>query len=65
MVLRKINSQTRVISLIKGNSRITQKEMCKITGAGRTTITNNLRRLKQNNIIERIGTDRNGYFKIL
>ena len=39
--------------------------MCKITGVGRTTITNNLRRLKQNNIIERIGTDRNGYFKIL
>ena len=58
-------TEDEIISLIKGNSRITQKEMCKITGAGRTTITNNLRRLKQNNIIERIGTDRNGYFKIL
>lgn len=57
--------EKEIISLIKTNSKITQQEMCKITGAGRTTITNNLRRLKQNNIIERIGSDRNGYWKIL
>ena len=37
------------------------KNKVEITGIN----TNNLRRLKQNNIIERIGTDRNGYFKIL
>lgn len=57
--------EKEIISLIKTNSKITQQEMCKITGAGRTTVTNNLRRLKQNNIIERIGSDRNGYWKIL
>ena len=57
--------EKEIISLIKTNSKITQQEMCKITGAGRTTVTNNLRRLKQNNIIKRIGSDRNGYWKIL
>lgn len=57
--------EKEIISLIKTNSKITQQEMCKITGVGRTTITNKLRRLKQNNIIERIGSDRNGYWKIL
>lgn len=57
--------EKEILDLIKINSKITQQEMCKITGAGRTTITNNLRKLKQNNLIERVGSDRKGYWKIL
>ena len=57
--------EREILDLIKINSRIMQQEMCNITGAGRTTITNNLRKMKENNLIERIGSDRKGYWKIL
>ena len=46
------------------NPQITQSEICRLTGLGRTAITRRISKLKEANIIERIGSDRNGYWKI-
>lgn len=34
-------------------------------GIGRTTVTDNIKKLKDEGFIERVGSDRNGYWKIL
>lgn len=59
------NTEEKILNLIKNNSRITQKEMCKILGIGRTTITNIIKQMRNKNILERVGSDRNGYWKVL
>ena len=54
----------KIILLIKQNPYITQAKMSKELSLGRTTITNHIRKLKDNNLIERIGPDNGGYWKL-
>ena len=54
----------KIFYLIQKNPKITQAQMCKKLSVGRTAITNHIRKLKQTKIVERIGSDRNGYWKI-
>lgn len=56
---------SQIIKLMKQNPQITQAEICEITGFRRSTITNHIRILKETHVIERIGSDRKGYWKIL
>ena len=56
---------SQIIKLMKQNPQITQVEICEITGFRRSTITNHIRKLKETHVIERIGSDRKGYWKIL
>ena len=55
----------KILYLIKENNSVTQMQMCNIIGVGRTAITNHIKKLKEKNIIERVGPDRTGYWKIL
>lgn len=57
-------TQRNIIKLIKENNRITQVEMSKLLGVNKTTITRNLNILKENNYIERIGSDKKGIWNI-
>ena len=59
------STQEKIIYLIKENPNITQKMMSKEIGIGRTAITSNVKKLKDNKLIERVGSDRNGYWKLL
>lgn len=54
----------KILYLIQKNPKVTQAQMCKKLSVGRTAITNHIRKLKQTKIVERIGSDRNGYWKI-
>lgn len=58
-------TQNKMIELIREDNQITQKEMGEKIGVGRTTITDNLKLLKGKGYIERRGSDKNGYWKIL
>lgn len=58
-------TQKSIIKLIEYNNKITQLEMVKILGINKSTVTRNLKVLKQNNLIKRIGSDKNGYWKII
>lgn len=59
------STQDKILYLISENPKITQTIMSKKLGFARSTISSNLQKLKEKGIIERIGSDRNGYWKIL
>lgn len=58
-------TQRKIINLIKSNPNITQKIMMEKTNLSRPAITLNLKQLKDKKIIERVGSDRKGYWKIV
>lgn len=58
------NSQKKIIELIKENPSITRKEMAEKIGISDDGIKYNLNKLKQMNILTRIGSDRSGTWKI-
>ena len=55
----------KIISLIKENPRITQKELVKKTGLTRRGIEWYLAKLKQEKIIKRVGSDKAGHWEII
>ena len=59
------STQDKILYLISENPKITQTIMSKKLGFARSTISSNLQKLKEKGIIERIGSDRNGYWEIL
>ncbi len=56
--------QTQIISLIKEKKDITQTELIDKLNISRTSITNNLKILKDNGYIQRIGSNKSGYWVI-
>ena len=57
-------TQEKIINLIRKNPNITQTQMAKILGLTRDGISYNIKQLKDNGIIERISSVRNGYWII-
>ena len=57
--------QNKIIELIANNNRITQYEIANITNVNVRTIKRNFKILIDNLIIERIGSDKAGYWQIL
>lgn len=58
------NSQKKIIELIKENPSVTRKEMAEKIGISADGIKYNLNKLKQMNILTRVGSDRSGTWKI-
>ena len=50
---------------IKQNPFVTQDELAKIVGITRKSIVSNMNKLKENGIIERVGADKNGYWRFI
>lgn len=61
----KLNQTSQsILDLIKDNKYIAQNQMMKKLKLSRTSITNNIDILKQNDIIKRIGSNKTGYWEI-
>ena len=58
-------TQEKIIDLMKKNPSITQVEMAKILDLTRDGISYNIKKLKEKGIIERVGSTKNGIWKIL
>lgn len=58
-------TQEKIINLIKKNPSITQVEMAKALDLTRDGISYNMKVLKEKGIIERVGSTKNGIWKIL
>lgn len=58
-------TQEKMINLIKKNPSITQVEMSKALNLTRDGISYNIKVLKEKGIIERVGSTKNGTWKIL
>ena len=58
-------TQEKIIKLIQNNPSITQVEMAKTLGVTRDVISYNIKKLKQNNKIKRVGATKKGYWEIV
>lgn len=57
--------EMKILKLIVKNPKMTQKDMAKELGVTDKTIRRNIANLKQVNLIERVGSDRSGYWEII
>ncbi|MDR1653438.1 MAG: winged helix-turn-helix transcriptional regulator [Prevotellaceae bacterium] len=57
-------SRVKIIELIANNSSITQNELAETIGLSIKTIEKNIKLLKENGLLERVGADKGGYRKI-
>ena len=55
----------KILVAIKENPHITQNQMAEKTGLSRRGIEWNLKKLKEQGLIKRVGADRGGYWKIV
>lgn len=58
-------TQKNIMGLIKEDDRITQTEITNKLGINKTTVTRNLKTLKEKNIITRIGSNKTGRWEII
>jgi ATP-dependent DNA helicase RecG len=56
--------QEKIVELVKGKKDITISEIVELIGKGRTTIKRHMAGLKNLNVLERVGTEKKGYWKI-
>lgn len=59
------NSELELVNLIKKNKNITIQEMMKKTGRSDSGVRKILSGLKKKGVIERVGANKNGYWKLL
>lgn len=59
------STEERIIKLIKSKKHITQAELSKLLNLSENCIYKNLKTLKAKGIIARIGSNKNGYWKIM
>ena len=55
-------TQTKILELIRSNQHCTIEEMAKFANVETRTIERNLKTLKEKNVVERIGADKNGHW---
>ncbi len=60
-----INKLDTILSFIKQNNKITSKEIVEKTGWGIATVKRHIKDLREQKIIERVGSNKTGYWKIL
>ena len=60
-----VKRKNKIIELIANDKSITQNEIANIIGANVRTIKRHFKVLIDNNIIERVGSDKKGYWEIL
>ena len=57
-------TQVAIIEILKGDVHATYDEMAATIGVNRTTIMRNIAALKGKGVLERVGEDKNGYWKL-
>ena len=57
-------TEKRIIELLKDNSRYKTAELAEMLDISRKTVSIKLKNLKEKGIIERVGSDRKGYWNI-
>lgn len=58
-------TRQRIVEEMRNDPNITQQMLITVVGVGKASIENNISFLKKNGIIDRIGSKKNGYWKVL
>ena len=61
---QKKSTKDQIIDILRGNPKLTRGEMAQLLGKSQNTIKDNLAALKSENRVERIGSDRDGYWRV-
>lgn len=59
------DTQMKILEVIRNNPNITKKQIQEKIGKSKTTVDNGISYLKENGIIEHIGSNKAGYWKVL
>lgn len=59
-----VESQRKIVELVRANPRISKKEMAESIGINTTAIDKHIKRLRDINILKRVGSDRSGYWEL-
>lgn len=59
------HSQRIILQKIRNNPNVTQPQLVNLVGIGKTAVQNNISFLKKNGYIERIGSNKNGYWHVI
>ena len=59
-----VESQRKIVELVKTNPKISKKEMSKSIGISTTAIDKHIHRLRDKNILKRVGSNRSGYWEL-
>tara|TARA_B110000211_G_C13882538_1_gene465784 strand:+ start:510 stop:821 length:312 start_codon:yes stop_codon:yes gene_type:complete len=65
LVDRLVDSQKRIIELVVIDPRVSKKDMANKLGISETSVDKNLMRLKQKNIIARVGNNKDGSWVLI
>lgn len=57
--------RTQILKEMRNNPNITQEQLVNILGVSLTTVENNIRYLKKNGYIERVGSNKTGYWQVI
>lgn len=58
-------TDNRILSLITNNKEVTIKELAVLAGKSTRTVARAIKKLKDNDKIKRIGSDKTGYWEVL
>ncbi|MBO4731520.1 MAG: winged helix-turn-helix transcriptional regulator, partial [Spirochaetaceae bacterium] len=58
-------NQQKIIDEVKKNPFVTQEELSSLVGIAKLNINKNMKKLQEQNIIRRIGADKNGHWEIV
>jgi len=58
-------NQKKILNSIKGNPNITKQELSKKVGISDRKIKDNIKKLKENNLLKRIGSPKGGHWEII
>lgn len=59
------DTQMKILEAIRNNPNITKKQIQEKIGKSKTTVDNGISCLKENGIIEHVGSNKAGYWKVL
>ena len=57
-------TQNRIVEIMRDNPQITISELSKIIGMNNSSIKKNIAKLKEDGVIERVGSDKSGSWKV-
>ena len=58
-------NQKKILNNIKENSNITTRELSKKVGISDRKIKDNIKKLKENNLLKRIGSPKGGHWEVI
>ena len=58
-------NQKKIIEAIRQNPFVTQEELANALGLSRKSIIQNMKKLQENHLIDRVGADKNGHWELV